>query len=322
MSRFFEIPILLVTFNRPESTSIVLEKIKEVNPRKLYVSSNAPRSGNPKDIDLVAQTRALFDNINSNCQVLKLFRANNLEAGPSISGAINWVFENEEMAIILEDDCVPNKYFFDFCSIMLLKFKDNAKVMHISGTRWNPEFNIGDYDYFFSHIGHIWGWATWKRAWLKYDYNINSWDPKIRTREIRDLFKDRVSSQFWIDRFNDIYKLSLKHTWDIQWQYALFSEKGLAVVPCINLIANIGTQGVHTQYADKYYYFRRTEEWVDRGINLSSIEANREYDIFHMKYHFLKNHFLKKKFWFQRKSNRNLHYEIYRIKHYFFKKKF
>ena len=321
MSETFDIPILLVTFNRPENTSMVLEKIKEVNPMKLYVFSDAPRSGNSKDIYHVAQTRSLFDNINSNCQVFKLFQENNLGCGLGVSGAINWVFEKEEMAIILEDDCVPNKSFFDFCRIMLLKFKDNAKVMHVSGTRWNPEFNIGDYDYFFSNIGHIWGWATWKRAWAKYDYNINSWDNKNKAKEIKELFKDRVSSQFWIDRLNNIYKLSNKHTWDIQWQYALFLEKGLAVVPCVNLISNIGTQGMHTQPVDEYYHFRSTMEWVDRNIN-HSIEANLHYDIYHMRYHFLRYHFLKKKFWFRSKSCRNILYDISSMKKKFLKKKF
>lgn len=295
MASTFDIPILLVTFNRPENTSVVLKEIKKIKPSKLYIFSDAPRAGNAKDVIDVSETRTLFNDTNFACEVFKLFEKKNLGCGPGVSKAINWIFESEEMAIILEDDCVPNSSFFHFCRLMLLKYKMDSKVMHISGTRWNPEYDVGDLDYFFSSISHIWGWATWKRAWNKYDYSMNTWNKESMKDQLIKMFRNRLLSQYLLQSFDEISKLSNKHTWDIQWQCTILRENGLVINPNVNLVSNIGIEGVHTKTADEYYYFRQTSDWVDRGTDLNSLIADRSFDRYHIKNHFMKAFVLKQK---------------------------
>ncbi len=286
----FEKPILLVTFNRPDTTKKVLEAIANVQPKKLYVFSDAPREGNENDTVMVGAVRNLFMNLNWEVELHTKFENRNLGCAKGVSSAISWIFETEKQAIILEDDCLPNNAFFDFCSQMLDRYENSDQVMHISGSRWNEEFKTGD-SYLFSSIGHIWGWATWKRAWDKYDYNMADWGkhiPKIKIALQKPLYVG-----FWKELFQEVAVSNKKHTWDYQWQYTLFKEKGLAVVPDVNMILNIGPDGVHSNSSKQqrsvaeYTYDRKLNNWKLYKHPVTVIQ-NKMYDDYHMDHHFFR----------------------------------
>ena len=102
-----------------------------------------------------------------------MFREKNLGCKNAVSKAINWFFDNEEMGIILEDDCLPNLNFFLFCEELLNKYKNEKEIGMISGNNFFEDKKIKN-SYIFSY-GNIWGWASWKRAWQNYDVNIRRW---------------------------------------------------------------------------------------------------------------------------------------------------
>ena len=204
-----------------------------------------------------------------------------------VSSAINAVFELEEQIIVLEDDVVPHLSFFTFCTLMLEKYKSDSRVMHISGTRWNQEYEMGDADHFFSSIGHIWGWATWKRAWNKYDYNMDNLPQLKKDETIKKLFNNSKVVNFWHSGF-DWVNIPNKQTWDIQWQFALFFNQGLAVVPIVNLTSNIGTEGVHYNGEATIHHFQPVIEWVEKPNVIVKVERSIEFDRYHMKDRFLK----------------------------------
>jgi hypothetical protein len=190
------------------------------------------------------------------------------------------------MAIILEDDCVPHLSFFSFCQTMLERYKSNPSVMHIAGTRWNDEFYTGQTDYFFSSIGHVWGWATWKRAWEKYDFHMKDWNNYLAKDTTEKLFNDRRISKYWNGAFEYVYLQSKKHTWDYQWQYCLFNNNGLSVIPSVNLISNIGLNGVHASDEHSPNLLKETFNWINQERHPLSITRNADYDKYHMLNHF------------------------------------
>jgi len=153
----FKTPILFLIFNRPDTTKRVFAKIKKVRPKFLYIAADGPR--NKDEMILTEKVRKLvIKSIDWDCQVKTLFRENNLGCGKAVSSAIDWFFKNEEMGIILEDDCLPDLSFFYFCEEMLKKYKSNPKIMHISGDNYLPDFSLTiDESYFFSKYIHIWG---------------------------------------------------------------------------------------------------------------------------------------------------------------------
>jgi hypothetical protein len=245
-------PLLFLIFNRPETTATVFDKIKQQKPSKLYIAADGARNNNSKDIENCRLTRKLvIEGIDWDCDVKTLFRDNNAGCGKAVSEAINWFFSNEEYGIILEDDTVPDSSFFTFCTEMLIKYRHDDKVMHISGCYFLKDIApkaIRSY-YFTKHI-HVWGWATWKRAWTNYDYDMQEWPtPK---KSLKQYFGNYAG--FWKSIFESAYSKGID-TWDYQWMFAIFKNKGIAINPTTNLIMNIGfnSDATHTSDKDSIY---------------------------------------------------------------------
>lgn len=290
----FEIPILFLVFNRPELTLKVFNKIKEIKPNKLYVACDGPRNlKNEKQI--VNQVREITNNINWDCKLNKLFRNQNLGCKNAVSGALDWFFDNEERGIILEDDCLPNKYFFYFCKELLLKYEDNSKISMITGNNFQDGNFRGDGSYYFSGYNHIWGWATWKRVWNLYDKNMNFWPEWSKSQDWKDKFPDLLERIYWKRNFDKVY-LNLIDTWDYQLLALLKKIGGLCITPNANLVSNIGFGEEATHTTNKN----------DKNANLptfnlsklehpTSITINSEADRYEFIHHYLgnkKKHFI------------------------------
>lgn len=234
----FKAPVLFLVFNRPETTKRVFEAIKKARPPRLYVACDGPRGEKGGEADLVKLVRKIAIDVDWPCELFTLFRDSNLGCGNAVSNAISWFFKNEEMGIILEDDCLPSPSFFEFCSIMLDKYKNENRIMMVSGTNELGEWREGIQDYHFSKFGSVWGWATWRRAWDCYDFNISAWGDKAVKERIRQF----VGTKHYKHRekvYNSMYKGEID-TWDFQWTFAKNLQHGLTVVPALNQVSNIG----------------------------------------------------------------------------------
>ncbi|MFA7193550.1 MAG: hypothetical protein WC087_01390 [Candidatus Paceibacterota bacterium] len=273
-----ETPILFLVFNRPDTTQRVFDEIRNAKPKYLFIAADGPRINNDNDRLRCGEVRSIVKNIDWDCEVKTLFREENLGCKLAISSAITWFFDNVEMGIILEDDCLPNKSFFSFCSKLLLRYKNDNQVMMISGTHHLKNLEIHD-DYFFSNHFQIWGWATWKRAWDLYDIEMKEWPILIKEGSFEDVYKDRKIYQYYKDSFNHAYH-NLVNTWDIQWNYTCVLNKGLSITPKHNLVTNIGVQGTHTttKTIEDQNLFRKTQEIELSDMLLEKIEANHYLD--------------------------------------------
>ncbi len=237
-------PVLFLVFNRLNSTKKVFEEIKKAKPKKIFIAADGPRNQEEKSkTDSVREY--IIKNIKWKCQVKTLFREKNLGCKYAVSSAIDWFFKNVERGIILEDDCLPNQSFFRFCQEMLEKYRDNEKIMHVSGTNIEEVSKIPE-SYFLSRCTNVWGWATWRRAWKDYDVEMRKWP--IWKIKILGLMKN-------YGLFNKIkswrlYELTYRNkinTWDYQWDFLCRIKKGLSIVPKVNLITNLGfIEGTHT----------------------------------------------------------------------------
>ena len=233
--------ILFLIFNRPETTQLVFDSIRKVKPSKLYIAADGPRADKNGEDKLCEQTRAIIEQIDWECKIKTLFREHNLGCKVAISSAINWFFDNEEQGIILEDDCLPDLSFFTFCSTLLEHYKHDTRIMHISGNNFQDGIVRGDGSYYFSKYNHIWGWATWKRAWLTYNVDMQQLDKALRLNVFENtLSKDEL--KFWLKYFNEI-KTGVKNTWDYQTMLNQWTQNGLTIIPNKNLVTNIGFGG-------------------------------------------------------------------------------
>ena len=243
-----DVAVLFIVFNRPFHTQRVFKKIKEAAPKRLIIAADGPRRDYPADETSCNQVRKIVSDIQWPCEVLYLFRQENLGCKLALSDAITWFFKHVEQGIILEDDCLPVSSFFYFCSDMLERYKNDPHIFQITGNNFQQGISRGAGSYYFSKYAHIWGWATWKRAWDYYDLELSNW-PLFRMRkEYQAFFASEAEKKYWTKKLDHYYNNPEKADyWSLQWQFACWQQGGAIVTPQKNLVTNIGFgSGTHT----------------------------------------------------------------------------
>lgn len=232
--------VLFLIFNRLDTTKQVFEAIRKAKPPRLHIAADGARESKEGESEKVKAVRDyVMEHIDWECEVKTLFRKKNLGCKMAVSSAITWFFENEEMGIILEDDCLPSQSFFWFCEELLERYKDDMRVWHIAGNNFHFGWKRDeDYSYYFSYYGSIWGWATWRSRWNHYDVEMKNYDEIKSKNYLWDIFGNKEEANFRISNFDEIR--NGLNTWDFQWAYTRFINSGLSVVPIKNLVENLG----------------------------------------------------------------------------------
>jgi hypothetical protein len=232
-------PVAFIIFNRPDSTSRVFEAIRQAKPPILLVIADGARSSKLGEAEKCAATRAIIDRVDWDCEVRTNYSDVNLGCGKRVSSGIDWVFQEVEEAIILEDDCLPHPTFFQFCEELLEYYRDDSRIMAISGNNFQRGKKHSDDSYYFSRYNHVWGWASWRRAWKHYDFTMREW-PQVRDGNwLNSILDNRDLSKYWTVEFEKVYRGEVD-TWDYQWTFACWIQNSLTILPQVNLISNIG----------------------------------------------------------------------------------
>ena len=235
------VPVVFAIFNRPDTTRQVFETIRAAKPTTLLVVADGPRATRPEEAEKCAAARAIIDEVDWDCEVKRNFAETNMGCRLRLASGLTWAFERVDKAIILEDDTVPSASFFAYCAELLDRYENDERVMTLGGQ--NSLFGHARTvdSYYFSRIPHCWGWATWRRAWAKYDLNMTYW-PEIRDRKLFDQFFSTMSERYyWTSILQYVYDGNLD-TWDYQLAYSVWANSGLNIVPARNLVRNIGFQ--------------------------------------------------------------------------------
>lgn len=280
--------VLFLIFNRLDTTRQVFEAIRKAQPPILYIGSDGARESKTGETEIVHEVREfVIDNIDWDCEIKTLFRDKNLGCGRAVSSAISWFFDNEEAGIILEDDIIPSQSFFRFCDELLKKYKDEDKIWHIGGFNFDDSIAKGEGSYYFSKKAHVWGWATWRRAWKHYDFNMESFPYFKDNNAIEKIFKYKDLQRYSIDSFEKCYK-KRTDTWDYQWTYAMLSHGGVAVIPQKNMISNIGfgVDATHTKDGGSLFANAKRFEIIEiRHPEFISVNDKTDYDYFCKEYY-------------------------------------
>jgi hypothetical protein len=241
LNKSYSVPsVLLLVFNRPDTTRKAISALREIRPKKLFIAADGPRK-NSSDKHKCKEVREILKNIDWDCKVERLYRNVNLGAGVAVPKAISWFLSKAGEGIILEDDCIPNESFFRFTAVMLDKYRQQDEVMVIKGDNFLPTQIWKDNGYFFSkYLCPPWGWATWDRAWKKYDGHLKDWPVVRQEGQLNANYKTIWERLYWETHFDALYTKQLKDIWDYQWQYSVWKNNGKIVAPGVNLIENIG----------------------------------------------------------------------------------
>ncbi len=238
----------MLVFNRPEHTARVFEAVRAARPRTLLVVADGARESKAGEHETCRKTRAVFDAVDWPCEVVRLFSDTNMGCGRRIGSGITEVFERVDRCIFLEDDCLPDPTFFPYCEDLLERYADDDRVMAVSGDGFAADLGgiRFPHSYFFTRYVHIWGWATWRRAWSHFDLLTKEW-PAVRdsSRRRREVLGAGDEGRFWTEWFERCHQ-NPGDTWDVPWVFNCWMAGGISICPDRNLVSNIGSDGTGT----------------------------------------------------------------------------
>ncbi len=282
-------PILIVAFNRPDKVQQVFNRVREVQPKQLFLSVDGARVHKAGEAEKVLEVQDIAKQVDWECEVQTLFRNENLGCRMGVSGGIDWFFEHVEQGIILEDDCVPDISFFYFCEELLERYKNETTIMQISGSNLIPhKFQQYDTSYVFSNFALIWGWATWRRAWQKRDVHLKYFSQFVAEQTIKNLVPDWAAQRYMVDKFNDTY-LKINDSWAYAWFCNILFYNGLTILPTNNLIQNIGIDeaATHTKGVGLQRY-QKSATGVDFPLKhprtIEKVNSTTAMEIFYVNY--------------------------------------
>ena len=246
-----QVPVLYIIFNRLDTVKQSFEAIRAAQPNRLYFAADGPRKNREGEAERCEEVRNwVLSHIDWDCEVHQRFQETNVGCGHHPADAISWLFEKEEFGIILEDDCVASPSFFPFVAEVLQKYKDDSSVSIVCGSNFDKEhlYQNPDGDYFFSKISYTWGWATWRRNWLDYDFTMKEWNHTNKTKLLKWLFNEPEYREYWRYIFDATVQQQPQDIWDYQFFFSCYRKRQMAIVPNVNLISNIGdgTDATHT----------------------------------------------------------------------------
>ena len=234
-------PVLLVVFKRLEATKLVFDAIRQIQPLELYVFADGPRLNVAGEKEKCEEVRKyILDGVDWDCEVKTLFQDDNMGCGTGPYKAIKWFFDNVEMGILLEDDVIPNKSFFPYCEELLQKYRYDTRISMIGGFNLFDKEKTSNTYYFSKYVLTSGAFASWRRAWKDYDFSISKWKQLRKTDFIHIVYPIKYIAKYYADLFDDVFNGNRNDAWDYQWSFLNLVNDWKCILPCCNLIKNIG----------------------------------------------------------------------------------
>lgn len=271
-------PILLLAYNRIDTLAQVWEVLRQVRPKYLFLSADGPKP-TPEDKERTEAVRTfLKKNIDWPCEAYFNFLPENLGCKKGVVAGISWFFSQVEAGIILEDDTLPHPTFFAYAAQLLAHYAQDTRIGTITGTQLLPGWKgfAGAWDVI--RFPLIWGWATWRRVWAKYDPDMTDWPHQ----QAHGLLQRLTGIEAFLPSLQNLFQKGYEgtiDTWDYQLSYLLLKENQLTIVPAKNLVQNLGhghPLAVHTR-KKSWMSSLSLEAWAD-GPGPPFLQPNVAYE--------------------------------------------
>ena len=245
-------PVVFLVFKRPKLTAQVFARIREARPPRLFIVADGPRWDHPGEAEKCRQVRTLIEQgVDWPCEVVRDYAETNMGCARRVSSGITRVFEQVEEAIVLEDDCLPESTFFQFCAELLERYRSDERIAQIAGCSFRPVPPAGGESYFFSRYPHCWGWATWQRAWRHYDHAMKAWAVPEQQLKLLGGLEQPAERKYWRHAFSGVMSGKID-SWAYRWTLVCWAQGWLSIVASHNLVSNIGfgAEATHTRFGD------------------------------------------------------------------------
>jgi hypothetical protein len=240
-------PVLLLAYNRADKLAGLIEALRASAPQLVMVVVDGPKPGSPDDEAKVQAVRDAVAAIDWTPDVVRRFRPANIGLRSSVADAVGWATSTYGQAIVIEDDVLPGVHFVPYAEHMLEQYRDDHRVMHISGYNVVERANLDEpgAQNRLTRYPESFAWATWDRAWKYYDDEL-TWPKASTLGDLRTMTRTRSAALRWRFNFLDAQAGRIS-TWAYRWIASIWSHRGLALNPNHNLVTYVGQDGgTHT----------------------------------------------------------------------------
>ncbi len=240
-------PVLLLGYNRPNQMRGLIQSLAHQKPKVILLAVDGPRNNRPNDAELVRRTQDLTSEINWDAEIRTRFRNSNLGLRRAVVDAVTWANSEYGKVIVLEDDVRAGPQLLDFLKYNLKTHQENIKIAHINGYNLVPKEHLTNPNAAsrLSIYPESYAWATWDRAWQKYDDNL-TWAKNASLGDIKKICGSTVGALRWKQNFSDAEAQRID-TWAYRWLASMWEQRWLMVSPNRNIAKYEGNSGgTHT----------------------------------------------------------------------------
>lgn len=245
------IAIVVFCYNRPQHLNNTLNSLLKcnlVNDFSFLFFCDGPKSNKETDFDLTDKVKTIANEFSITNKIVFSSDVNKGLAESVITG-LDKVFEQYEMAIVLEDDLEFSTDFLTHIQKALVFYKEHKSVFSVSGYSFPIGFKDENDCGYFSYRFSSWAWATWKDRWKQVDWEL---------KKYKRNFSDDSIGSFSI--CGEDYPYMLKNqfkgkidSWAIRFAFNAFINKGIHYFPNFSKAANTGldNSGTHSKKNNK-----------------------------------------------------------------------
>jgi hypothetical protein len=195
----------------------------------------------------------MVNEINWNAEIRTRFRESNLGLRRAVVDAVTWANNEFGKVIVLEDDVRAGPQLLDFLNYNLMKYENQRDIAHINGYNLVPNQHLSNPSgpSRMSIYPESYAWATWEKAWSKYDDNM-SWAKNVSISELKNICGSTIGALRWKQNFADAAAERID-TWAYRWLASMWEQNWKMISPNRNLSSYHGhSGGTHTRIGAKF----------------------------------------------------------------------
>ena len=269
-----EAPVLLLGYNRPQQMRGLIQSLSALKPKLILLAVDGPKNNRPNDADLVRQTQDLVSEITWDAEIRTRFRDANLGLRKAVVDAVTWANSEYGMVIVLEDDVRAGPQLLEFLNHNLITHQQSRKIAHINGYNLVPKehLNSPNDPSRLSIYPESYAWATWERAWKKYDDDL-TWAKSVSLRDLKKVCGSTIGALRWKQNFSDAAAERID-TWAYRWLASMWEHELLMISPNRNISKYEGWHdGTHTRIKPKW-----SEPQIEQILNMTSAVKVQQID--------------------------------------------
>lgn len=267
-------PIALIVFNRPVHTAKVLSALaanEGALESPLIIYSDAQRD--IRDDEAVAAVRKLARETVGFKSVTLVERPCNYGCSKNVLSAITETLETFERCIIVEDDIETSPLFLSYMNRALDVYAEDERFYSIGAYTYSFKMPTGFKEATFMAQRHCsWGWATWRRAWSRMDFDQTIIDKGLSNKAERKAFAKACGAD-WLRTYQRVPDI-----WDLRVTFQAWKLGFYTLYPVVSFTRNIGKDGSGVNYDGGALNSVDTEPLAD-GLPIFNTSITEESDV-------------------------------------------